>query len=239
MKALLVSDIHMNLEQLRWVEQQASSYDLVIIAGDLLQLAYTTEKSEQIATLLPILKRIRDHASLAVVSGNHDLDSLTSEGEEYAQWIRQLAASLIVSDGTGGETDHLRITPCPWWNGPEIRREMLDAIADDKVSSEQQWLWIHHAPPRGSKIAQTSRGDAGDPFLLKLIGKYRPDFVVSGHIHNAPFLTKGSWYEKIDSTWVFNPGKQPGSIPTYINLDLDNREATFISFEEKETISLA
>ena len=39
MKALIAADLHYNLRQYDWLLQAAAGYDLVIVAGDLLDLA--------------------------------------------------------------------------------------------------------------------------------------------------------------------------------------------------------
>jgi hypothetical protein len=36
-------------------------------------------------------------------------------------------------------------------------------------------------------------------------------------VHNAPFYPEGSWIDRIGDTWVFNPGREPGPIPTHLN----------------------
>ena len=80
----------------------------------------------------------------------------------------------------------------------------------------------------------------GDPFLREWIGRFGPDLVLSGHIHRAPFLEpNGSWNDRIGKTWVFNPGRQVGSFPTYIRLDLDAMTAEWISMEGKSIHHLA
>jgi hypothetical protein len=50
-------------------------------------------------------------------------------------------------------------------------------------------------------------------------------------MHNAPFYPEGSWIDRIGTTWVFNPGREPGPVPTHIILDLDGLSVEWISFE--------
>jgi Icc-related predicted phosphoesterase len=63
--------------------------------------------------------------------------------------------------------------------------------------------------------------------------------VLSGHIHRAPFLSEGSWIDRVGKTWVFNPGQQIGEFPTYIRLDLDAMTAEWISCEGQSIHNLA
>ncbi|MBC2607156.1 metallophosphoesterase family protein [Pelagicoccus albus] len=238
MKVLLVSDLHMNLKQFRWVEESASRYDLVVIAGDLLDLASQFDKQEQIQQITPILERIKTHCPLLVSSGNHDGNTRTPEGEEHADWIKDLRAKGIVSDGQYLDLANYRFTVCPWWNDSQTRREMAKLLKDSQPAAEVSWIWIHHAPPRGSAIARTRKGDAGDPFLSRLIGTYKPTAVLCGHIHNAPFYNEGAWAERVGQTWVFNPGKQPGEVPTHIDFDTETNTATYTNAEEREGLAL-
>jgi Icc-related predicted phosphoesterase len=71
----------------------------------------------------------------------------------------------------------------------------------------------------------------GDPYLLEWINRFKPDLVLSGHVHNAPFYPEGSWIDRIGDTWVFNPGREPGPIPTHLHLDLDAMSAEWIAGE--------
>ena len=72
----------------------------------------------------------------------------------------------------------------------------------------------------------------GDRFLRDWINRFEPDLVLSGHIHSAPFYApEGSWIDRIGKTWVFNPGRQPGSFPTYIVLDFAESVAEWITAE--------
>ena len=57
------------------------------------------------------------------------------------------------------------------------------------------------------------------------IDEFRPDFVLTGHVHDPPFKPDGSWYDRIGHTWVFNPGRQIGRVPAHVALDLTDGRA--------------
>ena len=61
----------------------------------------------------------------------------------------------------------------------------------------------------------------GDAELVGWIEQYKPDIVLSGHIHQSPFQKGGSWVDRIGNTWVFNAGRQIGPCPTHIVFDTD------------------
>ena len=52
------------------------------------------------------------------------------------------------------------------------------------------------------------------------IEEFQPDVVLTGHVHESPFKSDGSWMDRIGNTWVFNAGHQIGKVPAFIELDL-------------------
>jgi len=123
------------------------------------------------------------------------------------------------------------ITICPWWDGPVSCAELEGLLARDAARTKKQWIWIHHSPPDQSPVSWAGKKFGGDEFLGERIQRYAPDLVLSGHIHNAPFIANGSWIDRLGKTWVFNPGKQIGPHPTYLVFDLDQRRVEWVSVE--------
>jgi Icc-related predicted phosphoesterase len=78
----------------------------------------------------------------------------------------------------------------------------------------------------------------GDEFLTDWIQRFSPDFVLSGHIHNAPFCSAGSWIDRLGNSWVFNVGRQIGPQPTFVILDLEAMTARWIATEDDVTRDL-
>jgi hypothetical protein len=62
--------------------------------------------------------------------------------------------------------------------------------------------------------------------------------VLAGHVHEPPFKPEGSWADRIGDTWVFNPGRQIGPTPTFVDLDLDAGIATWVSMIGVEEFDL-
>jgi DNA repair exonuclease SbcCD nuclease subunit len=75
MRILHLADLHFDMEQFAWAESQAASYDMVIIAGDLLErFGSDTPISSQQQLVLGSLRRIAKKCQwLAVCTGNHDV----------------------------------------------------------------------------------------------------------------------------------------------------------------------
>jgi hypothetical protein len=62
--------------------------------------------------------------------------------------------------------------------------------------------------------------------------------VISGHVHQSPFIPDGSWYDRLGDTWVFNTGLQHGRPPVHIVLDIDDAAAFWLSAEDAQRIDL-
>ena len=85
MRILAVSDLHYTLPQFDWLVRVAPRYDLVIVAGDLLEGSSLVTTSAQMVVVLKYLERLRGVTRLMVCSGNHDLNHAYSTGERYAR----------------------------------------------------------------------------------------------------------------------------------------------------------
>jgi len=238
MRILAVSDLHFGLNQYDWVAAQADKYDLVIIAGDLLDLGGHLDLDSQITVVVKYLRSISAKTRLLVCSGNHDGDEKTDAQEYVARWLQRVRTAGLVVDGASSTLGDLRLSVCPWWDGPATRTTMQGFLRAEHAASPGPWLWVHHAPPDGVGVSWTGKEHAGDAFLAGIIQELAPDFVFSGHIHNSPFRDGGAWASRIGKTWTFNPGHQLGAPPAYIELDLAKRSARWVSQAGDEEIAL-
>ena len=231
MKLLFVADLHYALKQFDWLMASAARFDAVVIGGDLLDLGSALEIDVQIVVVEKYLARLCKQTRLMVSSGNHDGDARSAANESICKWLHDLKEGQLFVDGDTVEMDGTLVTICPWWDGPESRAEIEQLLAKDAARSKTKWIWIHHAPPDQSPVSWAGKKYGGDEFLVGWIKQYRPELVLSGHIHNAPFVSKGSWIDRLGKTWVFNPGKQIGPAPTYLAFDLDKMSVEWISLE--------
>ena len=238
MRFLLVSDLHYALKQYDWTLTAAPDFDSVVIAGDHLSIADSVDGSVQVVVILKYLRRLMDRTRLIVSSGNHDLDWRDPSGEKTARWMGRVRQMGIAADGDSVLLDDILITVCPWWDGPNAKQDVEQQLARDSARPKASWIWVYHAPPHGSPTGWDGRKQYGDVELAEWIARYRPDIVLAGHIHQAPFVKDGSWADRIGPTWVFNCGNQIGPTPTHIIIDTDAREAIWISLACGETVSL-
>jgi Icc-related predicted phosphoesterase len=234
MRLLFVADLHYSLQQFDWLLAHAREYDLAVIGGDLLDLGSALDADVQIAVMEKYLGLIRQQSRLAVSSGNHDGDSRNTADESIAAWIVGAKADRLHVDGESFVVDDTVFTVCPWWDGPVSCRELEHQLEDAARNlSGRRWIWVHHAPAKGTRTSWTGRKCGGDAELRGWIERLQPDIVLSGHIHHSPFAADGSWIDRIGRTWLFNPGKQIGPWPTSIKIDLVAMTAEWNSLEDR------
>lgn len=230
MKYLITADLHYTLKQYDWVLRVAPEFDVVILAGDLLDIASDVDGRAQTVVVLKYLQRIKAVTRLITCSGNHDLDSHNAEGERVAKWFEKIRRLGIAADGDAFEVDNIHFTVCPWWDGPSTRAEVGRQLAREAARrGSKRWAWVYHAPPMPSPTSWNGGRFYGDEALTQWIKEYQPDFVFSGHVHNAPFAKDGSWVDRIGDTWVFNAGRELGPEPPHVMLSTDADAVAWLS----------
>ena len=239
MRCFFVADLHYSLPQFDWVLQAAGRYDVLVLAGDALDLGSIVDFRAQTLVVRKYLERLASVTRLIVCSGNHDLDSRGDTGEKVARRIEDIRALNIATDGDSIVVEDTLFTICPWWDGPVVRERLVAQLeADVRRRQGLRWVWIHHAPPLNSPTSWSGSRSLGDADLEQWIGQHSHDIVIAGHVHQSPFVKDGSWADRIGTTWVFNAGHQFGAPPTHIVLDTKVSEAVWISAMGVQTVRL-
>lgn len=239
MRILLVSDLHYTLPQLDWVVRSAPSFDLVVVAGDSLDIHSTVSLDTQSIVILHYLSALQAAGRVAVSSGNHDLTGPDEHGEQSAVWLAQARSAGVPTDGDSIAVGDTRITICPWWDGPRGRIALEAQLAADAARRPVRWIWVYHWPPLGTLTCWTGRRDYGDADLAGWIARYGPDIVLTGHVHESAFKPTGCWADRVADTWIFNAGRQIGPVPTHIEIDLDAGAASWRSMLGVEDMRLS
>ena len=226
MKILHVADLHFRQPWFEWVAAQASDFDAVCIAGDLLSMWITRDVSLRAQT-----KWVREWARhgfagrLFVCSGNHDWwsnDEIT-DTDANAGWLRKLSRTEVTRDNFGAQIGtvffycHSYAARAPF---PHVDAE--------------QWILLHHEPPTecAAAIAGGSGADLGNRYLRgQLLDTPRaPLLVLSGHVHHPK-----SWRGQCGRSWVLNPGYDgEASFPNHIKIDLGSGLVTWVSERQGE-----
>ena len=238
MRCLVVADLHYSLPQFDWLLSAAREFDLVIFAGDALDIGSAVDFRAQILVVKKYLKLLSGITRVILCSGNHDLDDRGDEGEKIARWIGGVSELGIACDGDSLTIGDTLFTVCPWWDGPLAKARIDVQLARDAALRPRRWIWAHHAPPANSPTSWGGKRFFGDVELVQWIGRYQPSMVISGHVHQSPFIPEGSWFDRLGATWIFNAGLQPGRPPVYIVLDIDEGTAFWLAAGEAQHIDL-
>jgi Icc-related predicted phosphoesterase len=238
MNLLLVGDLHYALKQFDWLLSVAEDHDAVVIAGDLLEVACIVPQDAQIVVVTEYLRRLSEMTQVFVCSGKHDLDAEGPPGERIAGWLARLGVAGVVRDGQAVSIGETLLSCFPWWDGTKTRDAIAAQMARDAARRTGKWIWIYHAPPKGSAVSWGGARSYGDQELSDWIAQYVPTLVLSGHVHQAPFVSGGRWVDRIEDTWVFNMGQQLGAAPTHVIIDTEVGGAAWFSLEGRERISL-
>ena len=226
MRCLVVADLHYSLPQFDWLLAAAPQFDVVIFAGDALDIGSMVDFRAQILVVKKYLTLLSGITRVILCSGNHDLDERSAEGEKIARWVGEVRELGIACDGDSLTISNTLFTVCPWWDGPLVKSRLETQLRDAAAQRLQQWIWVHHAPPANSPTSWGGKRFFGDVELVQWIKDYQPSMVISGHVHESPFIPNGSWFDRLGTTWVFNTGLQHGRPPVCIVLDLDDARQT-------------
>ncbi|MDH4382452.1 MAG: metallophosphoesterase [Gammaproteobacteria bacterium] len=239
MRLLLVSDLHYSLPQFDWVVRVAPQFDLVAVAGDLLDISSPVPLHAQSVVVLKYLALLHAAGRVAVGSGNHDLTGPDANGEQSALWLADAKRDGVPCDGGALWLDDTLVTICPWWDGPIGREAVEQQLAAAAALKPARWIWLYHWPPLGSPTCWTGRRHYGDADVGGWIERFGPDIVLTGHVHEPPFKPAGAWADRIGKTWVFNPGRQIGPVPAHIEIDFEAGVAVWRSLMGEEQFSLS
>lgn len=244
MNILIVSDLHNRWDWYAWVAGRKA--DLTLVAGDLLDGFDDDGILPQVLLLDDWCDRFE--GALALCSGNHDANdgplSPRESGEMtersakrlgelmlHPHWMDALEGPRVVTDRRSSllstPAGKIVVTTCPYAFHPAGKKEAAALWREGAAlrrSKRLPWIVLHHDPPESAMVG----GMMGDPELPSRLREARPDFLVSGHLHDQPYT--GSFAEKIGSTWCFNPGQtsaRMSPVPNHIMLDLAARTATW------------
>jgi Icc-related predicted phosphoesterase len=238
MRCLVVADLHYSLPQFDWLLTAAPEFDVVIFAGDALDIGSFVDFRAQILVVKKYLSLLSGMTRVIFCSGNHDLDERSAEGEKIARWVGDIRELGIACDGDSLTIGDVHFTVCPWWDGPLVKGRIEAQLRDAAAERAQRWIWVHHAPPANSPTSWGGKRFFGDVELVQWIAQYQPSMVISGHVHQSPFIPDGSWFDRLGTTWIFNSGLQHGRPPVYIVLDLDEGTAFWLAAGAAQRIDL-
>ena len=197
MRCLVVADLHYSLPQFDWLLAAADNFDVVIFAGDALDVGSSVDFRAQIVVVKKYLALLSERTRVILCSGNHDLDERSQEGEKISRWVGEVRELGIACDGDSLAIGDTLFTVCPWWDGPLVKARLDMQLREAAACRLNKWVWVHHAPPANSPTSWGGKRFFGDVELVQWIERYRPSMVISGHVHQSPFIPDGSWFDRL------------------------------------------
>ena len=185
MKLLITADLHFRIHWFRWLIEQAPSYDLVCVAGDLLDMFKSETRLEQARQVSSLIRLLADVVPVALCLGNHDnAGRLVSHDRAsvYGWFIDLGTYRNIITDGSTRKLEKLIVTTVPYHCSREEKSIWLDRGSTIRKQTGIPWIVLHHVP------AKTGSGVSGEESeAAEVLAAYKPDYFVSGHDHAFPY----------------------------------------------------
>ncbi len=194
-KILAVGDIHGDSKFVEKLARKAKNenVDFVILAGDITLLERSTKN-----LIKPFVKRKKE---VILIPGNHEsMATIKSLTQAYERTRHVHGYSIkrgdlgIFGSGYDSSTGPFSV------EDEEIFKTLKKG--NEKIKDLSKKIMVTHAHPRGS-IAEFS-GFPGSKAVRKAIKEFKPDVLISAHIHEA-----GGLQEKIGKTKVIHVGRKP------------------------------
>src|SRR3954452_7147892 len=177
MRCLVVADLHYSLPQFDWLLAAAPQFDLVIFAGDALDIGSIVDFRAQIVVVRKYLSLLSGITRVMLCSGNHDLDERSTEGEKISRWISEVRELGIACDGDSLTVGDTLFTVCPWWDGPLVKQRLVAQLAAAADRRAQGWILIRPPPPANSPTSWGGKLFFGDVEVVQWIMQYQPSIV--------------------------------------------------------------
>lgn len=192
-KILAIADIHGDSRLVKKAAKKAKkeNVDMVIIAGD---LTWFGQPAQEIIS--PFLKNKKP---VLTIPGNHDPETISQELEQIYKGTIDLHKKDFIKDKIGffgtGTTD---------WGFYEDGKQVYSELkkAHNKIKDLKKKIMVVHCPPEGSKIELL--GYPGSRGVRNALDKFKPDFLICGHMHEG-----GGLIEKIGKTKILNVARKP------------------------------
>jgi Calcineurin-like phosphoesterase len=231
MRLLLTADLHFHIHWFHWLIQQAPDFDLVCIAGDLLDMFRSETRMEQAREIRTLVRELANIVPVAICSGNHDNAGrlVSHDRASLYEWFIDLGTHRnIMTDGSTRKLEDLIVTAIPYHCSRQEKSIWLDRGSTIRRQTGIPWIVLHHVP------AKTGLGVSGEESeAAELLETYWPDYFVSGHDHGFPYTTGQSWNQRLSESRLLVPGQLLSApIPNYIKLDTESGELSWHTASE-------
>jgi predicted phosphodiesterase len=202
-RVLLTAGFRFNLQWLNWLVLRGEAYDLVVLAGDLLDAHSRYALPQQTARVVPTLRTLAAKQPLAICSGNHDAIDLpvsTNNGIRPG-WLNTLSnCPFALLDGQSRYfASGLTVTVLGYLSEISQKRASLQVGRRFWLEHGGRWLVVHHAPPAFTASSGQEECAAG-----QLLQEFSPSVWCSSRYLRQPYREEFRCSKKIGITTVVN-----------------------------------
>jgi uncharacterized protein len=194
-RILAIGDIHGDTKLVEKLAKKAKdeNVDVVIIAGDLTFLESSTKN-----LIGPFIK---ENKEVILIPGNHETMSTITPLTQIYPGTRHVHGYSVRRGDVGIFGSGYESSTGPFVLEDEEIFKVLKR-GNDKIKDLKKKIMVTHAHHKGS-IAEFS-GFPGSKAVERAIREFKPDVLISAHIHEA-----GGLQEKIGKTKIFHVGRKP------------------------------
>ncbi|MBS3171631.1 metallophosphoesterase [Candidatus Woesearchaeota archaeon] len=189
MKLLVFTDVHGSKIAIKQIINKAKEADLLICAGDLTNFG---------VELNSILKQFKEtNKKMIIIPGNHESNAEINNACKKFDFLinihlkkHKINDIVFFGFGTGGFS--------------KIDSELEEIMQNLKFNEKEKLIFVSHGPPFGTKLDYLDHLQRyrGSKTLREFIKKFKPKFVVCGHLHENEKKE-----DKLNNTIILNPGK--------------------------------
>lgn len=192
---MAISDIHGDTNLVKKLAKKAKDekVDIIIIPGD---LTWLEELPKGIIEPLTKLNK-----KILIIPGNHETQKTIELLKNKYSNIQNIQGKGIKEKNIGIFGAGYSHNTGPFWEDEE---EIFKALkkGHEQIKDSPKKIMVAHSHHKGSKSEFT--GFEGSKAIKKAIEKFKPNLVLSGHIHEA-----GGIEEKIGKTKIINVARKP------------------------------
>jgi predicted MPP superfamily phosphohydrolase len=177
MKLLITADLHFRLHWFRWLIEEAQDFDLVCIAGDLLDMFRSETRMEQAREIRTLVEELANIVPVAICSGNHDNAGrlVAHDRASFYEWFIDLGTHRnIITDGSTRKLEHLIVTTIPYHCSRQEKSIWLDRGSTIRRQTGMPWIVFHHVPAKNGLGVSGEESEAAE-----ILATYRPDYFLS------------------------------------------------------------
>lgn len=194
-KILAISDLHGDSSLAKKVAKLAEkeNVDLILIPGDLTWL------EQPVTNLIKPFEKL--NKQILILPGNHETIPTIKSFEQAYKNVKNIHGDSFMHNNIGFFGAGYSTNAGPFWIEEKEISKLLKKSHDTIKEAEKKVMITHmHHENSISEIT----GFPGSKEILKAIKRFKPDVVISGHIHEA-----GGLHQDFYGTKIINVARKP------------------------------